>query len=243
MTGENAFPIAGASSAKPARPPDFPAPSVMMALLCTGISLLAAAAGWQWGAVPSSAGWWTRTWLYVNLAVGFLWFVVWPALAVRPGADRRVKSLIIRWLGMVVGSLPALWLAFYFGAPEVGALWQCLGVQLCWGIFAFGIVGLAARCRGNGTVATGILSFLYVMGPLGWYLAAEFTQISPRWAGFAPALDIFAAAHGAGGVDLLWAGGFGVIGLILTGWVLCFPVMPTAAKGGFPSGAGAGVNG
>ncbi|NNM88791.1 MAG: hypothetical protein HKL95_09775 [Phycisphaerae bacterium] len=229
MTGENASPIIDdAPLAKPVRPLVFPTPSVIVALLCTGGSLLVAAAGWQWGAVPSAAGWWTRVWLYVNLAMGVLWFLVGPALALRPGVDRRIMALVIRWLAMAVGSIPALWLAVYFGEPEAGPLWQCLGMQLGWAIFAFGIVAMAVRCGDGGTIAAGILSSLYLMGPLAWYLAAEFTQVSHGWAGFAPALDIFSAAGGTQGFALLWAIGFGVIGLVLTGWVLCFPGVPTA---------------
>ena len=243
MTGENAFSMGGAPPAQAMSPRCFPTPSVIVALLCTGGALLVAAAGWQWGAVPSPTGWWTRTWLYANLALGFLWFLVGPALALRPGADRRVKSLLIGWLGIAAGSLPALWLAFYFGAPAAGALWQCLGVQLCWGIFAFGIVVIAARYRESGAIASGILSFLYVLGPLAWYLVAEFTQVSPVWAGFAPALDIFSAAHGAGGVALFWASGFGVIGLVLIGWVLYFPAAEAAPNGCVPNQASAHMNG
>jgi hypothetical protein len=228
MTRENAFPVIGTPPAQPTKPLIFPTPSLIVALLCTGLSLLIASAGWQWGAVPSPTGWWTRTWLYLNLAMGCLWFLIWPALALRPRAARSFKSLLIGGLGIAVGSLPALWLAFYFASPAAGLLAQCLGMQLCWGLFAFGILSMAARYRDSGALASGILSFLYVMGPLAWYLAAEFTQISPVWAGLAPALDIFSAAKSTQGFALLWAIGFGVIGLVLTGWVLCFPGVPTA---------------
>lgn len=217
MPTQVAFPIMDSRSTPP---PSFPAASLMVALLCTGGSLMVAAAGWQWGAVPSAAGWWTRVWLYVNLAMGFLWFLAWPVLARRPNADRQTLGLVIRWLGMALGCFPALWLAFYFGSPPAGPLWQCLAMQLCWAIFAFGIVAMAAQCGDGGTAATGMLSFLYLMGPLLSYILAEFTQVSHVWFGFAPPVDLFAAAHGSGDSALIWAGSFGVIGLLLTGWTV-----------------------
>jgi len=189
----------------------FPLGLCIAALVVNGLGLSAALAGVQWGARLPTPDALRFAWLYVNLAVGVNWFLVWPSAALRGGAK---GDLLWDLATLLVAAIPALMVSGWLVEATWGMVGRMVALQAALGVFAWGMLGLRNGVDGRAALLAGCLAVLFVALPAVAYIQADFLPMLPGgWHRMAPALAIYEAAARAGDAGGWWViVGYGLAG-------------------------------
>ncbi len=196
----------------------FPLGICIATLATTGVGLWAALASVQWGAGQPRADALAFGLNYVNLALGAIWFLVWPAAIYRQGVSNDIipSRLRLQILTILISAIPAMGIAAWLSMATTNELAQSIGLQLSFAFFSFGLLAFGRRSTCWQISIASVLAFLYLAMPAVAYLQLEFLPaISSHWMRVIPAL---ALTGYNGSNEWIWgiAAIYAAIGLLLT---------------------------
>jgi hypothetical protein len=191
----------------------FPLGLCIATVVVTGLGLVFSAGNASWAGDGNALD---EAWRYVNVALGAVWLVVWPAaaLGLSMGAPRRPgrASVVRELLAILMGATPAVVVAAAVAWPGWQTLWQAAALQGAVALLALGVVTWRAR-RIGGLLGTLLMAMALGL-PLAGYVAAEFyPAASGNWRAFIPLAALYRAADGGATDTFRWVVGiFAVVG-------------------------------
>jgi hypothetical protein len=197
----------------PARRSTFPLGLCVGTVLVTGLGLVLAAGNASWAGEEEAL---SEAWGYVNVALGAVWLVVWPAaaLGVSTAGPRRPRrgSVVTELLAVLMAAAPAVGVAAAVAWPGWQTIRQAVALQGAVALLAMGVLTWRAR-RIGGLLATLLMAMALGL-PVAGYVAAEFYPAArDSWRAFIPLAAIYRAANGGATETFRWVVGmFATIG-------------------------------